>query len=80
MQIIGPKEFLPYLRLNIIGRNSIRGEHKIEECKEKLKTRNRQYAQRQRLWFYNRILNRGEHREVLFCLFFCDLGKNYFLG
>lgn len=64
MQIIGPKEFLPYLRLNIIGRNSIRGEHKIEECKEKLKTRNRQYAQRQRLWFYNRILNRGEHREI----------------
>ncbi|KAF7639421.1 C2H2-type domain-containing protein [Meloidogyne graminicola] len=64
MQIIGPKEFLPYLRLNSVERNCCRGDDILDKCKEKLKIRNRQYSQRQRLWFYNRILNRGQYREI----------------
>lgn len=64
MQCIGLKEFLPYLELSEQERLSSKGKKLLEQCKASLKTRNCRYSRIQRKWFYNRILNRGEYREI----------------
>ena len=64
MQCIGLKEFMPYLQLDETEREDVKAEKLLKECKERLKIQNRQYAQYQRKWFYNRIIKRGQHREV----------------
>lgn len=64
MKSIGPKEFLPYLKLDQMQRENEEGKKKLMECVEMLKIQNRQYAQSQRRWFYGRIVNRGGFREV----------------
>ncbi|MFH4976144.1 hypothetical protein AB6A40_002853 [Gnathostoma spinigerum] len=63
-QSIALKEFLPYLCLTKEERRSEKGDQIFEKSCKLLLLHTRQYSRRQRKWIVQRLLRRGENREV----------------
>lgn len=64
MQSIGLKEFITYLKMNIVDRKSSIGLEAFKNGCELLKLHTRQYCRVQRRWIRNRFFLCSKARQV----------------